>query len=400
MSRVQSAALPRQSPAWDALGSAGQRTDLKIEVVDNVATFAGLRDEWNELLAASRSDSLFLTWEWVHSWWMHHGHARRLFIVTVRSGSQLIAIAPLTLRRAWVGPFAVPLLEFAGTGSICSDYLDFIVRSDWEIAATTLAAFLDEIGLTLRLPGVKEDSWVATLLSQSLVDRGWECSKEPLEVCPFIDLSGVSWDDYLSSLGPRHRYNFRRRSRNLEKDYVVCLDCPTSDQERRNALKDLANLHRLRWLTRRGSNAFNSTGFAFHDQLSGLAMEKGWLRLFVMRLDGKAVAALYGFFYGGIFHFFQSGFDPEFGSYSVGLVMLGLTIRAAIAEGAAEYDLLRGSEAYKFLWANRVRTLLRLELYSPRGAGPVQRMAAHTRKFVKRVFRAASTPLSANRTGS
>ena len=36
-------------------------------------------------------------------------------------------------------------------------------------------------------------------------------------MCPFIDLTGHSWDSYLDDLGPAHRYNFRRRLRNLER---------------------------------------------------------------------------------------------------------------------------------------------------------------------------------------
>src|SRR5438067_5582703 len=71
-----------------------------------------------ELLDSSRSDCMFLTWEWLHTWWAHLGQGKRLFIVTLRSRSQLVAIAPLVLTRAGVGPLTVPLLEFAGSGRI------------------------------------------------------------------------------------------------------------------------------------------------------------------------------------------------------------------------------------------------------------------------------------------
>jgi hypothetical protein len=39
---------------------------------------------------------------------------------------------------------------------------------------------------------------------------------------------------------------------------------------------------------------------------------------------------------------------------------MGLASRAAIADGAAEIDLLHGGESYKFLWADRTRELVRL----------------------------------------
>src|SRR2546427_4482076 len=45
--------------------------------------FEKLREEWNELLQASASNCLFLTWEWLYTWWKHLSEDRRLFIITV-----------------------------------------------------------------------------------------------------------------------------------------------------------------------------------------------------------------------------------------------------------------------------------------------------------------------------
>jgi len=377
------------------------KSDFRIEIVEKAHDFAAMRDEWNELLSSSRSDCLFLTWEWLHTWWTHFGHGKRLFIVTVRSGRQLVAIAPLTVTRAWAGVLAIPLLQFAGTGTIGSDYLDFIVSSACETAAlTALTAFLADIGLSIRLPRVKEGSLVATTLSRGLADRGWESLEIPMDVCPIIDVSVGSWESYLMDLGPRHRYNFRRRLRNLHRDHAVRFESVDCEGARQQALKHLVSLHLLRWRARGGSNAFDDPRLlAFHDELSRLALDRGWLRLFVLRLDGAAAAAFYGFRYGRTFHFYQSGFDPAFRRYSVGLVMMGLTIQKAIEEGAGEYDLLHGREAYKFLWATRVCPLVRLELYPPGRIGRIhrnsERAVTAAKKFAKRVLLRALGPATA-----
>lgn len=44
---------------------------------------------------------------------------------------------------------------------------------------------------------------------------------------------------------------------------------------------------------------------------------------------------------------YLGGFSPEWADHSVGNVLLGHTIRAAIEEGAHTYELLRGDEGYK-----------------------------------------------------
>jgi CelD/BcsL family acetyltransferase involved in cellulose biosynthesis len=356
---------------------------LSIEVIDDACRFAELRSEWNELLASSRADCLFLTWEWLHTWWSHLGEGRRLFLVTVRCHSKLIAVAPLTMSR---DSLSMRVLEFAGSGSVGSDYLDFIVDSLYESAAVdALTEFLADAGFSLRLPSVKEDSIVASALAGRLSGQGWRFRAVAMQVCPFINLSNHSWDSYLATLGSSHRYNFRRRLRNLEKTYSVRFE------ETNDALQYVVDLHLRRWSLRGGSDGFHEDRLlAFHHQLSALARERGWLRLRVLTLDGHPAAAFYGFRYRDKYCFYQSGFDAAFVQQSVGLVTIGLTIKEAIEEGAAEYDLLHGDESYKFLWACDVRPLSRIELYPPGVIGRMHRdsvvAVAATKRIVKRAL--------------
>src|SRR5262249_16681457 len=100
-------------------------TPITVEKVDDATAFAGLRPLWNELLRARAADNPFLTWEWQHTWWNHLRESSALRLIVVRSGDELIAIAPLRLatRRSLFSR-----LEFLGTGYAGSDYLDLIVR--------------------------------------------------------------------------------------------------------------------------------------------------------------------------------------------------------------------------------------------------------------------------------
>src|SRR5207245_8149975 len=135
---------------------------------------------------SSRADCLFLTWQWLHTWWTHLGEGRRLFIVAVRSDSQLIALAPLTMTNAWTPR----TLEFLGTGSVGSDYLDFIVDPAHEtLAVHALTEFIAAAGCSIRLPSVREDSIVASVVSRTLRERGWRFRKVAMQICPFINLS-------------------------------------------------------------------------------------------------------------------------------------------------------------------------------------------------------------------
>ena len=339
-----------------------------IEIIDDTERFEQLHGEWNELLESSVADCLFLTWEWLFTWWKHLANDRRLFVVVVRSDGKMIAIAPLTLTVPRGASFlALRSLEFLGTGVVGSDYLDVIVRGGAKRETLdALATCLARERAVLRLAQCRKHASAAAALAEVLRSSGWGDCRRTTDACPFIRLAGHSWDSYLASLGSDHRYNFQRRFRNATKTFNVRFEQARSTDECREMLARLITLHEMRWDSRGGSDAFHAPALRqFHEEFSQLALARNWLRLFVLWLDGEPAAALYGFRYRHVFYFYQSGFDPRYQKHSAGLVAMGLAIKSAIEDGAGEYDLLHGREAYKFHWTKDVRELDRLEIYPP-----------------------------------
>jgi hypothetical protein len=91
--------------------------------------------------------------------------------------------------------------------------------------------------------------------------------------------------------------------------------------------------------------------------------------------------------YRGTFYFYQSGLDAAYDKYSAGLVTMGLAIKRAIEEGAEEYDLLHGNEAYKSHWSCDSRELSRLEVYPPRPLGWIFRSSVEVERGARRIVR-------------
>lgn len=359
---------------------------VAVEVVRDELTFAAMAEEWNALLRASASDLPFLTWEWLHCWWTHLREDRTLHLVTVRDGGRLIALAPLAVRPPRLRrlqPHRV--LEFLGSGHVGSDYLDFIIRRGEERAAcAALAAHFNETGIVLDLNRVRPGSLCASVACTGLRDTGWALVDERTETCPYIDLNGHDWESYLKTLGSAHRYNVRRRFRKLEGAFAVAFEECADEARLTESVDALVRLHRIRREALGGSDALHTDALvAFHRDLTARALRRGWLRLYVLRLDGTAVASVYGFLYGSTFYFYQSGLDPSFNKFSVGLVVLGHSIRRAVEEGATEYDLLHGDEAYKFRWTTTQRPLARLHLYPPHRTGRLSRKLAGLKALLK-----------------
>jgi CelD/BcsL family acetyltransferase involved in cellulose biosynthesis len=354
-------------------------TDVIVQEVKDATAFAALRPDWNELLRASSSDNPFLTWEWQYTWWNHLRESGALRLIVVRADDELIAIAPLRLLTSpWHG---FSRLEFLGTGHAGSDYLDLIIRRGREMESiSALAQYFEAQQLCLRFNHLSPSS-LAAQLGAALATDGWVSAPADDGACPIIPLAGHTFDSYLATLGSSHRANVRRRIKAIGQQFDVRFDRVITHRERQDALTDLVAWSERRWKDAGGSTAFITPAVrAFQDQVTARALEQGWLLMYVLRLNDEAAAVMYGFHYGRRFYFYQHGFDDRYKAQSLGLVLMGLTIRAVIDEGAREFDMLWGVEPYKFLWAREVSALQRIELFPPTIAGALQRRAIEVRR--------------------
>jgi CelD/BcsL family acetyltransferase involved in cellulose biosynthesis len=348
-----------------------------IEIVRNDEGFRALRPEWTDLLEASDANSVFLTWEWLYTWWRRLAPHLRPEIITVRENGRLLALAPLASQRWDIRRLRLyRSLAFLGTplrsGNAGSDYLDVIVRRGCPEALEELTDALARRGRVLELAQVAAGDAAAEHVVDALSTAHWPMRRSECGTCPVADLAGHTWDSYLGTRGREHRYAVQRKLRSLRKSFDVWFERADTEPERTEALRLLIDLHQRRWRERGESDAFHTPALrAFHEDFSRLALEKGWLRLFLLRLDGTPAAALYALRHGSTFSFYQSGFDPAFARQGVGVATMALSVEAAIAEGAAVYDFLHGSEEYKFHWANRTRPLVRYALFPPRPQGRV-----------------------------
>jgi len=371
-----------------------------VEQLETIEAFAALRPEWDALLERSDADGVFLTWEWLYTWWCHLGGGRQLRLMTVRDREgALIGLLPLAVsdvKLARLAPFRS--LEFLGTGSVGSDYLDVIAaRGAEEQVIAALARHVAGQPQALDLAQVRRLSATASALARQLRDRhGWATEERPGDVCPLIPLAGQTWRSYLGGLAGPHRQNMRRRLARLAEKFDMRVQCARTEAERREALSVLFDLHAMRWDDRGGSTAFHSPALrAFHRDWTRHALARDWLRLLVMRLDGRPVAALYCFHRRSVWSFYQTGFDPEYARHGVGQVLVGLSIEQAIAEGAQLYDLLHGDERYKLDWARHRAELGRIHVYPPSSRGRMQRRLAHVERAMKELARGVWTKAGA-----
>src|SRR5207253_37282 len=125
----------------------------------------------------------------------------------------------------------------------------------------------------------------------------------------------------------------------------------TTDRESLDRdLTTLIELHDARW--GETSRAFDPPRDSFHREFAAAALERGWLRLWTLDVDGRPAAAWLGYRMGGAEWYYQAGRDPALEREAVGFVLMAHTVRAALDDGMREYRLLLGGESYKDRLAN------------------------------------------------
>jgi CelD/BcsL family acetyltransferase involved in cellulose biosynthesis len=313
------------------------------------ASFDALRDEWNALLSRSRSDSVFLRWEWIHTWWELFKADRRLFIVEARQDRRLVGIAPLYVDSS--GPFGARTLRLCGdeTGS---DYLDIFVDRGGEkpILEALLAWVRGASGWDVAaLDDLRND---ALLLSHPAALSDWDPSVQASHTCPYVAIQGT-FDEYFQSRRDLRRFNLIKKETALLGKLGVERRRVSLESEVVPAMDDLFQLHAKRAHAKHLRTNFQSDIVKrFHRRVGRLFLAEGILNLQLLYHDRKPICAHYCLDYRGRTNYFQSGFDPEWGRYSVSMVLLRQIIRDAFQAGQAAFDFLKGNEAYKMMWAN------------------------------------------------
>jgi FkbM family methyltransferase len=132
-------------------------------------------------------------------------------------------------------------------------------------------------------------------------------------------------------------------------------------------------LHRLRFeKSARRSSFLDAELQAFHTRVLLPLTMRGWVRIYLLRVSGRAIAALYGFMVRKKFFYYQSGTDPAWLRAGAGAACIAGVIEHCISCGAVEYDFLRGEEEYKRYWTRTTRQDSTFRLFDARIASRLE----------------------------
>ncbi len=362
---------------------------VRVEPVTVAGALAGIREEWEALRAASGA-GIFLSWEWMATWWDHYRAGRELWLLAIRElAGGLVGLAPFMrgVRRYRGIPWRAVELVGAG-GEVSPEHLDLLARPDR--AAAVGAAVWAHLGArpawdVLVLDSLAAEPGAACALAEAAGRDGLAWERAPRSACPFVALP-ATWEAYLAGRGAATRYDVGRKARALSRRYDVKLERADDVRDLDAAMEALFDLHAARWRSRGDSGSFerDPRNRPFHRAMAAAACRRGWLRLYFLMVDGRRAAGFLGYEVGGRLSYYQLGWDPAWGRWSVGTVLLAEVLRDAIARGVTEFDFLRADERYKTRLADGARQTGTLRVWAPTPRGYLHRAMHRAARWAHR----------------
>lgn len=327
---------------------------MKIEEIKTARGLVAIGEEWRQFQTDCAFLSPFHTWEWNALWWQYFGHYKSLRLLLFREPEtkKLCGVAPLYVSRHR----GLPLRRLTWLGNGHSDYLGILALPNYQ--DRVINSFKHYLTHTMRgwdyadLPQQRFDSpLLHSRCSSNLVQEIL-----PQEPCPSLMLP-TSWEVLLKQLGKKMRSNLGYYDRLLLRTHADVEYSLATEETLEAGMTALFDLHQRRWNARWLPGVLGKPRVQrFHRDVAHLFLERGWLRLHLLSIEGVVRAVLYCFSLQGRTFYYLGGFDPDLSRLSIGTLLNARAIQYAIEEGDTEFDFLRGNESYKYRWLPEVHT--------------------------------------------
>jgi hypothetical protein len=309
--------------------------------------------KWITLQSESNS-SAFIAWFWVKQWLAQKNlTTNSCLCVEVMQGQDTVGLALFGVKskKVFFGlSFNQYFLHKSGSTKEDQTWIEhntFLLHKDFEqqlaneiCRELTKIEQIDDIKIGLSTPHFVDTlGFAGFTLRTELSSPGY-----------IANLNGfITLDDYLASLSKNTRSHVKRSIKLLNEQSPLRLVFASNATEKNIILKNIVDLHRIKWRTTvYGSGFDNPCFYQFHQALIQDEQSSQHCRLYTLYQDDIALGHVYILTQGDRWSFYLSAlnFNPD-NRIKVGLVIHSLVIEQAIKEGVTIYDFLAGEAQYK-----------------------------------------------------
>jgi CelD/BcsL family acetyltransferase involved in cellulose biosynthesis len=318
---------------------------LRVEVISDLGSLVSAKPAWDRLVDLAGIDHPFLCHDWIRSWWESFGTGRKLNVLLVKDGEEVVGIAPLMLSRQRM--YGVPVREL---GFIYNDHtprFDFIVaRNHAPVYEAVWRHLLDRREEWDLLKLCQIDSGSQTLLEVPLLAEasGCQVGTWPSVESPYLRMEG-SFDQYFKSLNTGLRQNLKRRMKRLEERGAVEFESVSAEDQIDSSLPEAFRMEAASWKGSAGTAiGCHPELQKFYSSVAHRAAHRGALSLTFLRVNGQRVAFDLSLIHNKKRFVLKPGYLQEYRTCSPGQQLTAMTIRDAYERGLTEIDFLGAAE--------------------------------------------------------
>lgn len=338
---------------------------MNVRRIDTLDGFEALAPTWAGLARETGQTSPFMSHDWFWCCWRAAGPLRRPEVLLVEDAAGPVGLVPLV---RWKGTLhRVPVRFLGMLDAPDTPFADWLVAGPPErIVEAVLSELASRDWDVLALSGLPAGSPTLKAL-ETCLPRRFRSHRLGTVRSPYVAVSGT-WDEYWSGKSQRFKKTARSVRNRLFKTGAVRVEEHRSAPAGSAILREAIDVSSRSWKAEQGVAIATMPQMSeFFQELSERASLKGWLRLWILRLDGRAVATEYQLEADGQVYALRADFDASLPTdLSPGTHLSGEILQALFErDGVFEYNMGPGDNAYKQRWASDAHETTRLLIFRP-----------------------------------
>ena len=186
------------------------------------------------------------------------------------------------------------------------------------------------------------------------------------DLSPYLAVDGP-WARFYASRSQRFKKTIRNIQNRLDRLGSITVEEHHALPPGETLFEEMIALTSRSWKADRGiAIATMPRMREFFGELSRRAAARGWLSVWFLRLDGRAIAMEYQLRANGIVYALRADYDLTFAASSPGSALNFAIARALFDRGdVQEYQMGPGQNEYKMRWASGSHETVRIQIYRP-----------------------------------
>ncbi|HAZ09628.1 MAG TPA: hypothetical protein DCY56_00770 [Candidatus Omnitrophica bacterium] len=329
---------------------------ITIEEIFNLDGLKQMEDNWGYLLKESGVDNIFLSFDWILTWWRCFSRGNSLFVLKIMDKDQLIGIAPLMIRRHTF--FGLPVRTIYFIGTVVSDRMDFILTGPKK--KESILAVLNYIMKNssrwdfVDLQEMSDTTGNFHILRECIKELNLPAMSGIDERSFYIAFRNIDKGKFLKTFSKNIQRQFKnvknRVSKEMDSEFEFKRFVNTNGNgiSPEELVSEIERIEKASWKGKACSGLFSeaSTKF-FHNEIIKGYFKKGLVDISFLSIKGRNIAYQYNYSYNARLYNYSVAYDTKYSRFSPGLVLQIHVLESCCDSIIDEFDFLREEAEYK-----------------------------------------------------